>query len=100
VLEIAQAEAAELFLHRDAVQAELAHLGPQLAREFVGAVDLLGQRRNAVGREAGGGLADRVGGLAEAEIQSGGGSVRDHAEGLACPHSRRNRINLPDRQAA
>ena len=47
MLEIAEAGAAVLLLDRDAVQAEGAHLGPQVAREGVGPVDLVGARRDA-----------------------------------------------------
>ena len=46
--EIAHAGAAIFLLDRDAVQAERAHLGPQLDREAVGPVDLGGERRDAV----------------------------------------------------
>ena len=46
--EIAHPGAAIFFLDRDAVQAERAHLGPQLDREAVGPVDLGGERRDPV----------------------------------------------------
>ena len=69
VLEVAQPRAAILLLDRDAVQAELAHLGPQLAREAVGLVDLGGDRRHLVGGETLDLLAQRVGGLAQTEIE-------------------------------
>ena len=71
MLEIAEAEPAILLLDRDPVQPELAHLRPQLAREFVRLVDLGGDRRDLVGGEALGRLADRVGHFAEVEIESG-----------------------------
>jgi DNA-binding transcriptional LysR family regulator len=45
VFEIAEAEAAVFFLDGDAVQAQLAHFGPELALEGVGLVDLGGQGR-------------------------------------------------------
>ena len=70
VLEIAEAGAAEFLLDRDAVHAERAELGPQIARERVGAVDLVGARRDLVGREAAHALAQHVGGLAEVEPQA------------------------------
>ena len=73
MLEIAEAEPAILLLDGDAVQPELAHLRPQLAREFVGLVDLGGDRRDLVGGEALRRLADRVGHLAEVEIEAGFG---------------------------
>src|SRR6185437_2664565 len=82
MLQIAQAEAAIGLLDGDAMQAQLAHLGPQLAGEFVGLVDLRGDRRDLVGGEAGGGFADRIGRLAEAEFQ-GRAVVGDHARGLS-----------------
>ena len=69
MFEIAEAEAAILFGDGDAVQAELAHLGPKLAREFVGGVDLGGHRRDAIGGVAARGVADGVGGFAELEIE-------------------------------
>ena len=68
--EIAQPGAAVLLLDGDAEQAELAHLRPQIAREGVGAVDLVGARRDLVGREAAHAVAQHVGGLAEAEIEA------------------------------
>ena len=69
VLEIAQPRAAVLLLDRDAVQAEIAHPGPQLAREAVGLVDLRRDRRHFRRGEALDLVAQRVGGLAEAEVE-------------------------------
>ena len=69
VLEVAQPRAAILLLDGDAVQAELAHLRPQLAREAVGLVDLGGDRRHLVGGETLDLLAQGVGGLAQTEIE-------------------------------
>src|SRR5262249_20867263 len=43
---------------------------PEIAREAVAAVDLLGTRRNVRGGETAHALAQHVGGLAEAEIES------------------------------
>ncbi len=77
VLEVAEAKAAPVLLDGDPVQAELAHLGPELARELVGGVDLGGERGDAVGGETRGRLADGVGGLAEPEVHAG--SVQGHA---------------------
>src|ERR1700748_2136003 len=48
VLEIAQPRAAEFLLHRDAVQAQRADLGPEVARKLVALVDLGGARRDLV----------------------------------------------------
>src|SRR6476661_260393 len=69
MLEIAEAEAAIFLLDGDAVEAECAHFGPKLARKPVLRVDLRGERGNAVGGEARGGLADRIRHLAEREVQ-------------------------------
>ena len=71
MLEIAEPGPAPLLLDRDAVHAERAELGPELAREGVGAVDLVGARRDLVGGEAAHAVAQQVGGLAEVEIEAG-----------------------------
>ena len=68
--EIAEAGAAVFLFHRDAVQAERAHLRPQLAREHIVAVDLVGARRDAVLGEVADGLAQHVDVGAEAEIEA------------------------------
>ena len=70
VLEIAEPGAAPFLLDRDAVHAELAQLGPQVAWEGVAAVDLVGARRNLVGGKAAHAVAQHVGGLAKAEIKA------------------------------
>src|SRR6476646_1686968 len=49
VLEIAESGTAPFLFDRDAVHAELAQLGPQVAGEGVAAIDLVGARRNIVG---------------------------------------------------
>ena len=77
MLEIAQSRPAILLLDGDAVQAQLAHPGPQLARKAVGLVDLGGDRRHLGRREALDLLAQRVGSLAKAEIE-GRHRVGDH----------------------
>ena len=69
MLEIAEAGAAPLLLDRDAVNAERAELGPQIARKPVAAVDLVGERRDLVGRKPAHTLAQHVGRLAKAEVQ-------------------------------
>ena len=69
MLEITQPRAAIFLLDRDAVQAKLAHLRPELAREAVGLVDLGRDRCHLVGGKALNLLAQRVGGLAQAEIE-------------------------------
>jgi hypothetical protein len=63
-------------LDGDPVEPELAHLRPQVAREFVLLVDLGGDRFDLVFGKPPRGLADRVGHFAEAEIESGVGHVR------------------------
>ena len=70
MLEIAEPGAAPLLLDRDAVHAELAELRPEVAREGVAAVDLVGARRDLVGGEAAHAVAQHVGGLAQAEIEA------------------------------
>src|SRR5690606_1119975 len=67
--EIAEPGAAELGLERDAEEAELAELGPQVARERVLGVDLRGPGRDALGREAPDVLAQHREVLVEAEIE-------------------------------
>src|SRR3979411_686139 len=69
--EVARAGAAEFLLDRDAVQPEAPHLGPQVARKLVAAVDLLGARRDLVLREVLHGLAQLVDLVAETEIEAG-----------------------------
>src|SRR5262249_54045072 len=69
VLEIAQTRAAVLLLHGDAVQAELAHPGPQLARETIGLVELGRDRRHFGRGKALDLLAQGVGRLAEVEVE-------------------------------
>ena len=72
VLEITQARSAPFLLDRDAVHAELAQLRPEIAREGVAAVDLVGARRNLVGGEVAHAVAQHIGGFAEAEIEAAG----------------------------
>src|SRR4051812_29681121 len=77
MLEIAEAGAAVFFFNGDAQQPELAHLRPQLARELIAAVDLVGARRDLVLRKFARGLAQHVDLFAEAEIETAPG-VGDH----------------------
>src|SRR3954452_5027761 len=69
MLQVAEPEPAPGLANRDAVHAELAELGPEIARERVAAVDLLGARRNMCGREAAHALAQHVRRLTEPEIE-------------------------------
>ena len=69
VLEIAEAGAAIFLLDGDAVQAERADLGPEVARELIAAVDFGGARRDLVLRKRMHGFADRIRGLAEIEVE-------------------------------
>ncbi len=82
MLEIAQAKPAPLFLDRDPVQPELAHLRPQLDRETVVGVNLGGDRRDLVGREPPRCIADRVGHFAKVEIEAGHVAHQDTPVGL------------------
>ena len=84
MFEIAEPRPAPFLLDRDAEQPELADFRPQLAREFVGAVDLVGARRDPVLREARHAVAQHVDIGAEPEIETRPG-IRDHA---ASPQSR------------
>ena len=77
MLEIAEARAAELLLHRDAMDAERAELRPQVARKLVAAVDLVRARRNLRGRETAHAVAQHIGRLAQREIEANG-EVGDH----------------------
>jgi hypothetical protein len=52
---------------------ELAHLGPEIPRELVRAIDLLGAWRDLLLSEISHGLTDGIGGLAEIEIKALGG---------------------------
>src|SRR5690606_19299534 len=70
VFQVAEARAAVVFLHRDAMEAEFAHLRPEVAREAILAVDLRRQRRDFArgkGRDA---LAQHVRGFTKIEIQA------------------------------
>ncbi len=69
MLEVAEAEAAIFLLDGDAVQAERAHFGPEIARETVLGVDPRRERRDTVGRETPHRLADHVRILAQSEVQ-------------------------------
>ena len=73
MLDIAEPEAAILLLDRDPVQPKLTHLRPQMPREFVRRVNLGSDRLDLVLGETPRRFADRVGHLAEVEIQSGVG---------------------------
>src|SRR5262245_40657419 len=83
VLEIAEPRPAPFFLHRDAVHAELTELGPQITREGIAAVDLVGARRDAVVGEVAHAGAQHVGGLAQTEIE---------AANVVHPHRRQSRM--------
>ena len=75
--EIAEPGAAPFLLDGDAVQPELAHLRPEIARKHVVAIDLGGPRRDLVARKVLHRRAQLVEVLAEAEIKSCP-SVGDH----------------------
>src|ERR671939_1980985 len=62
--------AAIVLLDRDAVEPEFAHLRPEVAREDIGSIDLVGPRRDHIGREVAYRAAQHVGGLAEIEVEA------------------------------
>src|ERR1700682_1580980 len=69
VLEIPEPRATIFLLDRNPVQAERADLGPEVPRELIASVDFGGTRRDLVRREGMDGLANRVRGFAEIEIE-------------------------------
>ena len=83
MVQIAKGGAAIFFFHGDAVQAERAHLRPQLAREHIVAVDGVGARRDAVMGEIGDALAQHVDVGPEAEIEARPG-IGDHDTAHFC----------------
>ena len=68
--QIAHARPAVLFIHRDAQQAQIAHLGPQLVGKGVGAVGFGRQGRDAIGGPSVDHLAQRVHILAQIEFHA------------------------------
>ena len=85
MLQVAEAAAALLLLHRDTEQAEVAEPGPEVARELVARVDLLRARRDLRLREALDRRADHVGGLAQPEVEAGH-PVGGHCAADSCIH--------------
>src|SRR5207248_2059485 len=69
VLQVAQPGAAVFFLHGDPEKAQFAQLRPEMAREFVRAVDFVGQWRNFVAAETPHRIAQEVRGVAKPEIE-------------------------------
>jgi hypothetical protein len=69
--EVAEPGTAPFFLDRDAEEPKRAELRPQLAREGVGAIDLLGARCNLVLGEVAHRVAEHVDIAAKAEIEAG-----------------------------
>src|SRR5260221_9097103 len=80
VLEIAEPRAAIFLLDGDPVQTERADLGPEVPPELIALVDFGGTPRELVRREGLDGLANRIRGLAEIEIED---PVRVGDHGLA-----------------
>ena len=68
--EIAEPAATQFLLDGDAKQTEFAKLRPQLARECVGAIDLVSARRDLVLREAARGVAQHIDLGAETEVEA------------------------------
>src|SRR6266496_162154 len=77
VFEITEPGPAIFLLDGDAVQAERADFRPEVARKLVAAVDFGGARGDLVAREIMDGLANRIRGLAQIEIEHPL-RVRDH----------------------
>src|SRR3546814_6380085 len=71
VLQVAHAGAAVVLVHRQAEQAERAHLRPELWRKGIAAFDFGGERRDLLGGEAHHGVAQQVGRLAQREVEAG-----------------------------
>ena len=71
MLEIAQAGAAIAFVGGDPEDAQRTELAPEIGGKVVDAVDLGRPRRDLLGGEAAHLVAQRVGGLAKAEIEIG-----------------------------
>src|SRR5271163_2331417 len=69
MFEIAEPRAAIFLFHGDAMQAKRADLRPEIARKLIRLVDLGRARRDLVACEISDGLANRVRGLAEIEIE-------------------------------
>lgn len=69
MLEVAEAQPTKVFLYGDAVQTERTHLRPQVAGKPVFRIHPRGKWRDPIRREAACGLADRVGHLAEREVE-------------------------------
>jgi hypothetical protein len=82
--EIAHAGAAPFLLDRDPEHAQRPKLRPELARKFVGSVDLSGGWRDFFAREGADRFAQHVDVVAEAEIKAGE-AVRDHRALLPAP---------------
>ena len=74
MVQIAKAQPAPLFFHRDAVQAQFAHGRPQVAREPVLGIHLGRQRCNHLVGKAGRGFTDHHGTFGQAEIKIGRGA--------------------------
>src|SRR5215472_8637235 len=68
--EIAEPGAAPFFFHGNSEQSQRPELWPQLAGKGVGAVDIVGARRNLVFREVTHGVAKHFDIAAKAEIES------------------------------
>src|SRR5215203_2965229 len=84
--QIAEARTAELLLDRDAEQPLRAHLGPELARKFVAAVDLIGARRDLVLREAVDAPAQHFDVFAKTEVETFPG-IGDHDASSLVPRT-------------
>ena len=93
VLEITEPCPTPFLLDRDAVHAKLAQLGPEIAREHIATVDLIGAPGNSFSGKAAHALAQHVGRLAQAEIKAAN-VVHAHGADLACRQPAQAAIDL------
>src|SRR5947208_4043067 len=95
VLEITEPCPTPFLLDRDAVHAELAQLGPEIAREHIAAVDLIGARGNAFSGKTAHALAQHVDRLAQAEIKDAN-VVHAHGAELECRQPAQSAVDRLD----
>ena len=72
MLEIAEPEAAVFLRRGDSMQPERAHLGPEIARKLIVAVDRGGARRDLALGEFARGFADHVGASPRSKLRAAG----------------------------
>ena len=94
VLEITEAGAAPLLLDGDAMNAKRAERGPQIAGKAVAAVDLVGARRDFLGREPADALAQHIRRLAQAEIEAAKAVSRTVCRHLRSPFAKPDALEI------